>query len=275
MNQMFTTSVALLLLILPGLGCSPLRSRNQLTWHVTLEIDTDASGRDEAITIIKRRLDFLGIRNSEVQAQGPPANARIRVSLPEVPDRERVKKIITSRGNLQLAAVVSPPNPAPVQIYPTREDAAATLRDKVYVLRLVLPYTERSDQAAADQNSQQAGKQTHWVVVESPAIVEGGELRNASAIQSRAVAEDYQIAFSLKPTGAKRLQEWTGTHINDYMAVVLNDEVKSIAFIKSQISDQGAIEGRFTKQSAEDLAQVLNSGPLPARVKIVDEGPNK
>ncbi|MGI9167564.1 MAG: SecDF P1 head subdomain-containing protein [Pyrinomonadaceae bacterium] len=41
--------------------------------------------------------------------------------------------------------------------------------------------------------------------------------------------------------------------------------------MKSQISDQGEIGGRFTKQSAEDLAHTLNSGALPAPIKIVSE----
>jgi preprotein translocase subunit SecD len=50
------------------------------------------------------------------------------------------------------------------------------------------------------------------------------------------------------------------------MGVVLNDEVKSIAYIKSQISDQGEISGRFTKQSADDLALTLRSGALPRQL---------
>jgi preprotein translocase subunit SecD len=50
--------------------------------------------------------------------------------------------------------------------------------------------------------------------------------------------------------------------------------VKSIAFIKGQIFDTGMISGHFTKQAAEDLAQILMSGPLPAAVKIVEEGDN-
>jgi preprotein translocase subunit SecD len=53
--------------------------------------------------------------------------------------------------------------------------------------------------------------------------------------------------------------------------VVLNDEVKSIAFIKSQIYDQGEITGDFTKQAAEDLALVLKAGALPAAVTLVEE----
>ena len=56
----------------------------------------------------------------------------------------------------------------------------------------------------------------------------------------------------------------------NYIGVVLNGEVKSIAYIKSQIFDQGEISGRFTKQSAEDLALILRAGALPAPVKIIE-----
>jgi preprotein translocase subunit SecD len=83
------------------------------------------------------------------------------------------------------------------------------------------------------------------------------------------------ISFTFKPAGADKFGVWTGANINKYVGVVLNDEVKSIAYIKSQIFDQGEITGKFTKQAAEDVAQVLNSGPLPAAVKIVEEGANK
>ncbi len=90
--------------------------------------------------------------------------------------------------------------------------------------------------------------------------------------RSRAPArEDYQIAFALKPGGAQKFGAWTGANINEYMGVVLNDEVKSIAYIKSQISDQGEISGRFTKQSADDLALTLRSGALPAPIEYQEE----
>jgi len=55
------------------------------------------------------------------------------------------------------------------------------------------------------------------------------------------------------------------------MAVVLNNEVKSVAFIKSQISDSGEISGNFTKASADDLALTLKSGALPAKLSYQEE----
>ena len=279
MYRTFSSGVTILLLLTVGLGCSFLRPNRPLTWHVVLEIDPAVPDKESAVKqtvmVIRRRLDDFGIHHFEVLAQGTPPNGRIRVSLPDVSDRERLKELITAGGKLELTAVISPPSPSPVRIYSTKEDATASLGEKVPANRRVLPYSERDHSIAGGQNSERSQQPQQWVVVEAPAIVDGSELRSSVAVQSDGSAEDYNIAFSLTPKGAERFGDWTGAHINEYLGVVLNDEIKSIAYIKSQITDQGEISGRFTKQSAEDLALVLRSGSLPTAVKIVDEGANK
>ncbi len=105
----------------------------------------------------------------------------------------------------------------------------------------------------------------------SPPIIDGSELRSADAVSRTNQGNDFQISFSLKPSGAEKFGRWTGANINQYMGVVLNDEVKSIAYIKSQITDSGEISGRFTKQSANDLALTLRSGALPAPIRYQEE----
>ena len=273
MQQRFTTAIAIVLFVSVGLACSMLRPKRPLTWHVVLQVEAAAPDREavvrQTMAIIETRLDAFGLSSVEVQPQGD----RILINLPDVPDRERLKKLITSPGQLQLVAVTSPPSPAPVQTYTTKEEAAASLGGTVPGNRRVLPYAERDE--FAGKNADAGPKWNRWVVVESPAIVDGSELRKASAVQGRVRSEDYFIQFTLKPAGAEKFGAWTGANINRYIGVALNDEIKSIAYIKSQITDQGEISGRFTKQSAEDIAQVLNSGALPAPVKIVDEGANK
>lgn len=234
-----------------------------------LEIDAGAPVREAVVNrtviVIERRLDDLGIHNARVVAQGTPPNGRILVSLPNVADHERLKQIITAGGLLELAAVVSPPSPSPVQTYKTKEEAVISLGDRVPDNRRVLPYVERAEPTGSGSSEKS------WVVVEVPAIVDGSDLRNVAAVELQAGSDDYQIQFSLAPKGADKLGDWTDSHINNYLSVVLNGEVKTIAYIKSRISDQGEISGRFTKQSAEDLALVLRSGALPAPVKIVEE----
>jgi len=112
-----------------------------------------------------------------------------------------------------------------------------------------------------------------WVVIDSTPIIEGRDLRTAAAVPDYG-GKDYQITFTLKPDAATKFGAWTAANINQYIGVVLNDEVKSIVFIRSQIFDTGQINGQFTKEMAEDLAQILMSGPLPAAIKIVEEGRN-
>jgi preprotein translocase subunit SecD len=127
----------------------------------------------------------------------------------------------------------------------------------------VLPYSERGDSDAGDKPAPTTEPQQRWIVVESPAIVDGSELRDASASPSYSGTDVYNISFSLRPVGAQKFDDWTSKNINEYLAVILNGEVKSVAYIKSRISDSGEITGKFSKQAAEDIALILRSGALP------------
>ncbi len=75
----------------------------------------------------------------------------------------------------------------------------------------------------------------------------------------------------MKPAGAQKFGEWTGANLHEWMGVVLDDQVKSIASINGQIFDSGQITGRFSKQSADDLALTLRSGALPAPIEYSEE----
>lgn len=270
MHQRFTSPIVIVLIISVGLACSFLRPKSRITWQVLLELDGEAPDRHRAAqqtgSVIGRRLDALGVHDATILTQGP-SNDQILVILPDVPDRKRLLEVITRVGRLELVAVVSPPMPAPIQTYSTREDALATLGNIAPGNRQVLPYPERSESPTEESSGTRQPRK--WVVVESPAIVDGSNLRNARAV-SYGSDRDYQISFSLGPEGAQKFGAWTAAHINDYMGVALNGEVKSIAYIKSQITDQGEISGSFTKQAAEDLALILRSGALPTPVKIIE-----
>ncbi|HET6647948.1 MAG TPA: protein translocase subunit SecD, partial [Pyrinomonadaceae bacterium] len=225
---------------------------------------------EQAKRIIESRLDAVGVAEPLVQRHGSQTSHQILVQMPGIQDPERVKELLKGESRLELVHVVSPPSPAPVQTYQTKEEAEASLGGNVPTNRKVLEYSERTEPTAAGQPAP-TDKPKQWVVVEWPPVVDGSELRNAAATQARGGSADYQIAFSFKPTGAEKFGAWTGANINQYMGVVLNDEVKSIAYIKSQIFDQGEISGRFTKTSAEDLALTLRSGALPAPIEYQEE----
>src|SRR6185503_9939852 len=160
---------------------------------------------------------------------------------------------------------------APPTTYPTQELALQSLGGTVPPNRAILPYLEKTDTGnTADKTQQQTTKS--WVVIEVPAIITGDQVRNASAGQTQGGGvSDFEINFSLKRGGAEKFGAWTGANVNEYMGVVLNGEVRSIAFIRSQIFDSGQITGRFTQAQAEDLALTLRSGALPASIEYLEE----
>jgi len=110
-----------------------------------------------------------------------------------------------------------------------------------------------------------------FVIVEKNVIVNGDDIRDAQAVPIGGRTSENEITFSLKKPGAEKFGEWTGKNINNYLAVIIDHKVQSIAYIKSQIFDSGVINGKFTKAEAEDVAMSLRSGYLPATMKVLDE----
>lgn len=251
-------------------------SDTSVTWTLPLQAQRTLKQQatDQVLRIIDSRINAFGVKEPTLQKVGSPDSGQILLQMPGVENPERVKNLVGEQSKLEMVKVVSPPNPSPLQTFPTKEAALASIGGKESDSRKVLPYYERDD-ATAQNTSRDANNKPapRWVIVEYPAVVDGSELRDASGYSptQNQSGSDYQIHFSFKPGGAQKFGEWTGKNINNYMGVVLNNEVKSVAYIRSQIFDQGQIDGRFTKQSADDLVLTLKSGALPAEIEYQEE----
>jgi preprotein translocase subunit SecD len=251
-------------------------SGGQMSWTMTPTAKRTLADNatTQALNIIDSRINLLGITEPTLQTHGAQSAHQILLQMPGVQDPERVKKLLKVESRLELVHVVGPPSPAPTATYATEAEAIASLNSggTVPPNRKVLPYDERIEPKTDGSTDPNQQKSTQYVVVEIPGIINGTELRNASAVQSQGGSiDDFEINFSLKKSGADKFGAWTGANINQYMGVVLNDRVQSIAYIKSQIYDQGQISGRFTQKSAEDLALTLRSGALPAPIEYIEE----
>jgi SecD/SecF fusion protein len=86
-----------------------------------------------------------------------------------------------------------------------------------------------------------------------------------------------EISFTLNPDAAKRFAEVTTKYSPDpqtgqmhFLAIVLDGDLYSAPYIKQPIVDGTCeIDGNFTDEEAEQLAQLLNN-PLPVALKIVE-----
>ena len=81
-----------------------------------------------------------------------------------------------------------------------------------------------------------------------------------------------EVSMSMNPTGARKWGKMTGANIGKQVAVVLDDIVYSDPVVQSEITGGNtSISGNFTIDEAQDLAQVLKAGKLPAPTRIVEE----
>ena len=131
--------------------------------------------------------------------------------MPGIQDPERVKQLLKAESRLELVHVIGPQSPAPVQTFNTEEEAKASLGATVPANRRVLQYADKSEPTTAGQNpadQNQAPKK--WVIVESPAVVDGSELRNASATQSQGGGDIIRSLLRSSPTAPKKFGALTG-----------------------------------------------------------------
>jgi preprotein translocase subunit SecD len=106
-------------------------------------------------------------------------------------------------------------------------------------------------------------------VLDSRPIITGEYL--TSARPAADPTEGNLVQFELSREGGRRFQNETGKHLQDYMAIVLDQRVITAPVIQSAISNRGQITlGGSTLQDAQDLAIVLNAGALPVPLKVAE-----
>ena len=195
---------------------------------------------EQAIEIIRRRLDPDGTKEPVIQRQGVD---RILVQVPGIDDPERVKALLgrTARLTFQL-----------VDMRVTGAEAKSSGRVPPGSVLL--------------ESSSNEGQ---YYVVEKRVMVSGDMLETASAgfDQNNSPA----INFSLNSIGAKKFATVTGNNIGRPFAIILDGLVVSAPTIRAQIFANGQITGDFSIQESNDLALVLRAGALPAPLTVLEE----
>ena len=233
----------------------------QNTWTLTMKptVLADLKNRAvaQAIETIRNRVDKLGISEPVIQEHGL-GQYQILVQLPGVDDPARVKEIMQSTAMLEIRQALNNGQPY------TSEQVALEANGGVLPPNTVLLH----GRSIGSSDTSDSGDVVY--LISRVSAVAGHDLREAR-VNRNSQTNLPEVEFFLTAEGGKRFEQFTGAHVGDYLAVVLDNKVMEVAVIKSQIGDQGVIEGRFTDQQAKDLALILNSGALPASIKYLEE----
>lgn len=208
----------------------------------------------QAIETIRNRIDQLGVSEPVIEEHGL-GQYQILVQLPGVDDPARVKQIMQSTALLEIRQSLGGP-------FASEQEALAS-RNGVLPPDSVLMQGRSIGARGSDTT------QTAWYIITRSSAVTGRDLRTAEPT----VDENNRpaVRFLLTGEGGRRFASFTGAHVGELLAVVLDNKVQEVATIQEQIHDEGRITGAFTSQQAKDLAMVLRSGALPAGIRYLEE----
>ena len=207
----------------------------------------------QAIETIRNRVDKLGVSEPVIQEHGL-GDYQILVQLPGVDDPARVKEIMQSTAMLEIRQALN---------------NGTAYKDEQAALAATNGVLPDNSMLMHGRNIGATGEDAVYIISRVSAVA-GHDLREAR-VGRNSNTNLPEVNFFLTAEGGQRFSKFTGQHVGDYLAVVLDNKVMEVAVIKSEIGDSGVIEGRFTDQQAKDLALILNSGALPAGIKYLEE----
>lgn len=224
----------------------------KLTFKPTEALTLRQDTVKRSISTIEARINGLGLTEATVQQRGGTKNeAEILLQMPGVDDPARVKALIGTPAMLEITEVRGGPFP----------DRAQALSQNGGVLPLGTKLAREKVRPGAQGES--------WWLLGRNAVVTGRDLRNARPSQDE--FGKWETAFTLSQDASKRFGRFTESNINNKLAVVLDNQIFSVATIQSKIEDSGRITGIGDQASASDLSLTLTSGSLPAGIVYLEE----
>ncbi len=207
-------------------------NRFELTYSRYGLIQLKSSSQNQAIEIVRRRVDEIGTNEPNILKRG---NDRILVELPGLDNPDRIKSLLGKTANLTFRFVTQ-----------NEEESFGTER---------LSFLDGSDES----------------IVSKRIILSGDNLIDAQP-RMDSESNQTVVTFNLDRVGAKKFARATTTGVGKKLAIILDGKIISAPnIVEPIVGGSGQITGDFTFQSATDLALLLRSGALPAPMKIIEE----
>ncbi|MCF2949664.1 protein translocase subunit SecD [Paraglaciecola aquimarina] len=235
--------------------------KNDLILSVTMSEQKLKETRDYAvkqnITIIRNRVNQLGVAEPTVQKQGPD---RIVVQLPGIQDTAKAKEILNATATLEYREV------------DIEHDVNDAINGRVPAGSELLPYEKTGRPQLLKKR----------VIVKGSAIIDAN-----SGVDQNGMPK---VSISLDSKGGAQMLNFTKRAVGKPMAVVFIEykttgerdaddklvfeekrRVISVATIQGVFSNQFETTGLDSPKEAHDLALLLRAGALIAPVQIIEE----
>ncbi len=244
----------LLFILIPAVTVFSQDATGINSLQITLGVDpsAEASDGDElqaASQIIARRLAGLGVESTLVQIVNGES---IQVQIGGVEDSAAIIEALTQTAFLELVDF-------------------SGLRDKAEQLTGTTIITTAST-ANPDLPPRDSGRENPLTGKPFETILTGADFLDVQAVIDTNFSNTWLIEFQLSPDAAEMMRAFSGSHIGEVLAIVLDGRVISAPLINSELAEYGVITSNYTQEEAEALATQLRAGalPLPLVVESVE-----
>ncbi len=227
---------------------------------------------DQAVAIIRQRVNSLGVAESEVSAQGTGVNRQIVISVPGETGR-RIVDLVGQTAELRFRPVLVEGSAAPTASTDTSTSTAGANAEAIAAYSALDCTLAENRQGGGGDNPDailvgcdRAGVSKYIL---GPAEVLGRQVTKASALIDPTTASGWYVTLDFNGEGTTKFGAMT-TRLTalpspqNQAAIVLDGLVYSAPRINEAINTGTAqITGSFSQEDATDLANVLKYGALP------------
>ncbi|MCJ7785859.1 MAG: protein translocase subunit SecD, partial [Desulfobacterales bacterium] len=223
-------------------------------WKVRLVLDSRETEYikkktiDQALEIIRNRIDQFGVSEPEITLQGTD---QILVQPPGIRDPQRAINLIGQTALLEF------------KLLDEEGNIDEALKGNIPPGDMILYQRSVDPQTGAVRKNP--------FLLKEKTLMTGEFIKDARVSLDSQFHESY-VSMEFTDVGAKLFEQITGANVKKRLAIILDNNVYSAPEIRERIAGGRAqITGRFTTEEANDLAVVLRSGALPAPVKILEQ----
>ena len=219
----------------------------------------------QAIETLTSRIDKFGLTSPVIRQQGED---RIYIEIPGAADSESVNTIIMGKGILNFRLVDETATASVMNYY--RNNGILFNSDGKLLDPSLLPedcevmgYYEKDDYGL-----DQLVRGAEYIAVKKEIALDGKHVKSAQ-VSADQTTNQPEVNFVLDSEGAQIFADFTGAHVNERLAIVSDNKIKSAATIRQAINGgQVSLSGGFSVEEAQNIQKVLQTAWLEVPLEV-------
>ncbi len=219
----------------------------------------------QAIETLTGRIDKFGLTSPVIRQQGED---RIYIEIPGAADSESVNTIIMGKGILNFRLVDESATASVMSYY--RQNGILFNSDGKLIDPSILPddcevmgFYEKDDYGL-----DQLIRGSEYIAVKKEIALDGKHVKSAQVTADQTTNQP-EVNFMLDSEGAQIFADFTGAHVNERLAIVSDNKIKSAATIRQAINGgQVSLSGGFSVEEAQNIQKVLQTAWLEVPLEV-------